>query len=291
MSGDKKLEGINLTDLASALPANAPVKNVEKVTMVNNYGEMLVGVLHRTSSEKLVILCHGFQSSKEDKSLLTLADALTKEGFSAFRFDFAGNGESDGVFQYGNYRKEADDLRAVIIHLAKQKYNICAILGHSKGGNAVLLYASIYGGIDTVINISGRFALERGISGRLGKDFKQRIKKDGFIDVKDKRGKVEYRVMEESLMDRLTTDMRAACISINKECRVLTVHGSADEIVPVEDAKEFAKLIANHKLCIIEGANHNYTKHQSELASIVLDLLKRGCPPSSNCMITLRSRL
>lgn len=56
------------------------------------------------------------------------------------------------------------------------------------GGNAVLLYASIYGGIDTVINISGRFALERGISGRLGKDFKQRIKKDGFIDVKDKRG-------------------------------------------------------------------------------------------------------
>lgn len=52
----------------------------------------------------------------------------------------------------------------------------------------MLLYASIYGGIDTVINISGRFALERGISGRLGKDFKQRIKKDGFIDVKDKRG-------------------------------------------------------------------------------------------------------
>lgn len=73
--------------------------------------------------------------------------------------------------------------------------------------------------------------------------------------------------------------------------RVLTVHGSADEIVPAEDAKEFAKLIANHKLCIIEGANHNYTKHQSELASIVLDFLKRGCPPSSNCMITLRSRL
>lgn len=73
--------------------------------------------------------------------------------------------------------------------------------------------------------------------------------------------------------------------------RVLTVHGSADEIVPAEDAKEFAKLIANHKLCIIEGANHNYTKHQSELASIVLDFLKRGCPPSSNCMITLISRL
>ncbi|KAJ0964495.1 hypothetical protein J5N97_025633 [Dioscorea zingiberensis] len=280
--------------MAQLLPSEQNlVVSAEKVTVPNNYGEMLVGVLHRTSSSRLVILCHGFQSSKEDKSLLTLADALTKEGFSAFRFDFAGNGESDGIFQYGNYRKEAADLRAVIMYLSKQKYDVCAIVGHSKGGNAVLLYASIYGGIDTVINISGRFALERGIQGRLGKDFMQRIKTHGFIDVKNKSGKVEYRVTEESLLDRLSTDMRAACTCINKECRVLTVHGSADEIVPVEDAKEFAKLIPNHKLHIIEGANHNYTSHQIELASTVLDFLKHDhqAPSSSKPVISITSRL
>jgi solute carrier family 25 (adenine nucleotide translocator) protein 4/5/6/31 len=38
------------------------------------------------------------------------------------------------------------------------------------------------------VNISGRFALEQGIDGRLGKNFMQRIKKDGYIDVSNKKG-------------------------------------------------------------------------------------------------------
>lgn len=55
---------------------------------------------------------------------------------------------------------------------------------------------------------------------------------------------------------------------------MLTVHGSADEIIPVEDAFEFAKIIPNHKLHIIEGADHGYTNHQAELVSVVLDFIK-----------------
>ncbi|RRT50360.1 hypothetical protein B296_00023192, partial [Ensete ventricosum] len=53
-------------------------------------------------------------------------------------------------------------------------------------GNVVLLYASVYHDVHIVINLSGRFALDRGIEGRLGRDFMQRIEKDGFIDVKDR---------------------------------------------------------------------------------------------------------
>lgn len=41
--------------------------------------------------------------------------------------------ESEGEFQYGNYRREADDLRAVISYLSEQKHEIAAIIGHSKG--------------------------------------------------------------------------------------------------------------------------------------------------------------
>lgn len=54
----------------------------------------------------------------------------------------------------------------------------------------VLLYASKYKDVSTVINISGRFNLERGIEGRLGPDYLGRIKQYGFIDVKDKKGKI-----------------------------------------------------------------------------------------------------
>ncbi|XP_008242358.1 PREDICTED: uncharacterized protein LOC103340695 isoform X1 [Prunus mume] len=246
----------------------------QKIIVPNKHGEKLVGLLHETGSEEIVILCHGFRSTKETTAITNLAIALENEGISAFRFDFAGNGESEGTFQYGNYWREADDLHAVIQHFSGANRAASTILGHSKGGDVVLLYPSKYHGIRTVVNVSGRYDLQRGIEERLGKAFLETIKKEGYLDVKNKTGDVSYRVTEESLMDRLSTDMHEACLQIDKECQVLTVHGSADETIPVEDALEFSKIIPNHKLHVIEGADHCYTSHQAELVSVVLDFIK-----------------
>ncbi|KAB1209338.1 hypothetical protein CJ030_MR6G016559, partial [Morella rubra] len=248
----------------------------KKVVIPNKYGEKLVGVLHETGSSEIVILCHGFRSTKETNTMVNLSVALENEGISAFRFDFAGNGESEGSFQYGNYRREADDLHSVIQHFSGANHKVRAILGHSKGGNVVLLYASKYHDIHTVINVSGRYDLTKGIEERLGTDYMQRIKEHGFIEVKNREGSVCYRVTEESLMERLSTNMHEACLQIDKECRVFTVHGSHDEIINVEDAVEFDKIIPNHKLHIIEGADHGYTHHQENLASIVLGFIKEA---------------
>lgn len=232
-----------------------------------------MGLLHHMGTNKIVVLCHGFTASKNDGIIVDLAAALTKQGISIFRFDFSGNGESEGEFQYGNYRKEADDLHSVVSYLYQEKYDVTAIVGHSKGGDVVILYASIYDNVHMVVNLSGRFYLEKGIEERLGKEFIDRINKEGYIEAKNKSGKVLYRVTKESLMERLNTDMRAASISISKECRFFTVHGSADDIIPVEDAYEFAKHIPNHKLCVIEGADHCYTAHRKELSDAVVDFI------------------
>ncbi|KAF6162497.1 hypothetical protein GIB67_006206 [Kingdonia uniflora] len=227
------------------------VAHVEKVTLRNSYGEKLVGLLHETESAELVILCHGLGSSKESSTIVSLVSALVKEGISVFHFDFAGNGESEGSFQFGNYSREVEDLHAVVLYFSGAKHVISAILGHSKG-------------------------------------------------------EVQYRVTEDSLMERLSTDIHAASLTIGKNCscstssvscfiiyrcviankkkyRVLTVHGSMDEVIPVEDASEFAKIISNHKLHIVEGANHCYTEHEVELAEAVLDFIKgRDSPISGN---------
>ncbi|PWA79856.1 Acyl transferase/acyl hydrolase/lysophospholipase [Artemisia annua] len=63
---------------------------------------------------------------------MSLVYALEKEGITAFRFDFAGNGESEGAFQYGNYRREADGLQSVIQHFLKANRVTHAILEDSK---------------------------------------------------------------------------------------------------------------------------------------------------------------
>ncbi|XP_050129190.1 uncharacterized protein LOC126605793 isoform X1 [Malus sylvestris] len=267
--------------LKMAEAAKNPVGQQQRIIVPNKHGEKLVGLLHETGSADLVILCHGFRDTREHYIMVNLAVALENEGISSFRFDFAGNGcgflvvrESEGTFQFGNYRREADDLRSVVEYFSGAKRAPSTIVGHSKGGDAVLLYASTYHDIRTVVNISGRYELKKGIEERLGKDFMEVIKKEGFIDVKNKSGDGSYRVTEESLMDRLSTDMHQSCLQIDKECRVVTIHGTADEVIPVEDALEFAKIIHNHKLHLIEGANHSYTSHQAELASLVVDFIK-----------------
>ncbi|XP_042456486.1 uncharacterized protein LOC122041023 isoform X3 [Zingiber officinale] len=255
----------------------------QRFVITNNYGEKLVAVLHETGSKKLVILCHGFGCTKDHEIILNLSDAITSKDISVVRFDFSGNGESDGTSEYDDLWKEVDDLHSVLLYFSEKDYETSAVVGHSKGGSVVVLYASKYADAHTVINISGCFDFKRGIENVLGQDYLQRIKIDGFIDVMDKNGKFAFRVTEQSLMDILNFDMHAACLSIDKKCRLLlplaphlkifTVHGSADEINPVEDAYEFAKVIPNHKLHIIEGANHFYTKHQEELAKVVVNFL------------------
>ncbi|KMT17938.1 hypothetical protein BVRB_2g034590 isoform C [Beta vulgaris subsp. vulgaris] len=245
-----------------------------KLVIPNHHGENLVGILHDTSSKELVIVCHGIKSVKERIPMVSLAAAIGKIGISAFRFDFAGNGESEGSFRYGNYHREAEDLHAVVQHFRGIGRIITMIVGHSKGGNVVLLYAAKYHDVHRVINISGRFDLKKGSEGRLGKNFLERIENAGFIDVNSKSGKFQYRVTKESLMDRLSTDVPSACHLISEDCRVLTIHGSMDQIVPVKDALEFDEVIANHTLRIIDGADHEFTLHQNELVQVALDFIR-----------------
>ncbi|KAL9294186.1 putative feruloyl esterase [Arabidopsis thaliana] len=259
--------------------------------------QMLVGVIACIN----FVLSLAYECIQNFEIMKNVAVAIEREGISAFRFDFSGNGESEGSFYYGNYNYEADDLHSVIQYFSNLNRVVTIILGHSKGGDVVLLYASKYHDIPNVINLSGRYDLKKGIGERLGEDFLERIKQQGYIDVKDGivitlrfsctvirtlvllsmywfvTGDSGYRVTEESLMDRLNTDMHEACLKIDKECRVLTVHGSGDETVPVEDAKEFAKIIPNHELQIVEGADHCYTNYQSQLVLTVMEFIKSHC--------------
>jgi hypothetical protein len=59
------------------------------------------------------------------------------------------------------------------------------------------------------------------------------------------KGPFTWQLRKEDLQDRLNTDMAAACSSLNKTA-VLTVHGSADADVPVQDAHKIAAAI---KVC------------------------------------------
>ena len=69
---------------------------------------------------------------------------------------------------------------------------VILLLSLDAGGGVVLLYASKYHDIKTVVNLSGRYDLKVGVEERLGKDFMERIKNDGFIDVKNRSGNLSF---------------------------------------------------------------------------------------------------
>jgi hypothetical protein len=97
------------------------------------------------------------------------------------RFDFGGNGESEGPFRYAGYDQEVSDLRAVIQvsarwiaqppsrprlmagrgdgmqHLRGEGWAVGAILGHSKGAHCVLRYTWTFDDVPRVVNLAGRF--------------------------------------------------------------------------------------------------------------------------------------
>jgi hypothetical protein len=58
-----------------------------------------------SAARPVVLLAHGYMSSRNSELLVRLSTALGRScGLSSFRFDFSGNGDSEGQFRYGQYR-------------------------------------------------------------------------------------------------------------------------------------------------------------------------------------------
>lgn len=102
----------------------------------------------------------------------------------------------------------------------------------------------------------------------------QKLKDEGVLDVYYRSGKFEFRVLKSDLEERMATDMHKACLGIPEHCRVLNVHGAADETVPLEDVHEFGKRIRNNSVHIIDGADHNFKLRQDEIATMVVDFVR-----------------
>ncbi|KAI3792552.1 hypothetical protein L2E82_06434 [Cichorium intybus] len=75
--------------------------------------------------------------------------------------------DTEGSFQYRNYYREVDDLQAVMQYVMDQNHSLAAIIGHIKGGNVVLLYASGYSYVQKEVNISGWFDFKKRQMGTL----------------------------------------------------------------------------------------------------------------------------
>ena len=226
-----------------------------------------------SSAPRVVIVCHGMAVHSQWGFIPELCDSMLKEvsGLSAvLRFDFTGCGQSEGEFEFGGYSKQMDDIGAAVAAMRVRGYAVHALIGHSMGGNCVLLYASSHFDVPNIVNINGRYQMTRGLP--FGPDQLTSLQQQGWFIWKPRGATLDtVKVTQETINERLSLDMDCVRRIASKDeygqyrVRVLTVHGNDDAVVPVQDAHHYAELISNHTLRTLDDCDHNYSTQQAKL--------------------------
>ncbi len=189
----------------------------------NEHGEKLDYTYHQGKDNRIVLIGHGVTGNKDRPALIALAEGLADAGISALRFSFSGNGDSEGTFTDSTITKEVTDLGSVIDTLSE--YKICYV-GHSMGGAVGVLRAAYDERIEVLVSLAGMVHTKAFAD----REFGDVTPDNGFMwDDPD------------CPLSQIYVDDMAQIDSVAKQASKfggpwLLVHGSADDIVPIQDS-------------------------------------------------------
>ncbi len=250
----------------------------KKVFFKDSKGYKLCGIINNPTgldTRPIVVLAHGFSSSKQSSTYLNLSENLARHGISTFRFDFFGHGESQGKFQDITITEAVDDIIQAIKFVKSLGYRKIGLFGSSFGGNASIIAASKTPKLFALALKSPVSSyLDKGVSGKNESDIADWRSKGYtyYISGDGKKSKLNYSFVK----DFKNADGYKYAPEI--KAPTLIVHGDADETVPYEQSVKISKLIPNCRLHTVKGANHHYDdpkdfqEVQSEVTKFIVEL-------------------
>ena len=232
-------------------------KMQQKCTFTNSKGIELSGILSDPNNTKgpVMILCHGFSSSKESTTHLTFEKLFNEKNIATFRFDFLGHGESKGNFEDITVSEGMDDVLNAIKFLKKKGYKKIGVFGNSYGGMAALLAAARTKDLFVLClkcPVSDYFGK---LMAKLCHEDIQKWKQKGwttYINSKGVKSKLNYTFFEDSLNDKGYNAAKKITIP------TLIIHGDADITIPLEQSKKLASCIKSAKLITYPGCGHHF---------------------------------
>jgi len=230
-------------------------------------GLRLAGAWHEAGSAgaPAAVISHGFAGSKDSEKWTLVCEGLAAAGISSFRFDHSGIGESEGKFEDITLTGRATELESAA-GFVRERFGVrgIALIGSSFGGLTALAAAETARPFCSVI-CATPFNFD--FFPRLGPEYSR----DGdYINLGD--GTRVKRALET---DAAGHDIPAMCA---RASRLLTCHGSDDELIPSWYAERIHALAAEPKrLEIVPGADHAFTRHEHReiFLSLCLDWIKR----------------
>jgi pimeloyl-ACP methyl ester carboxylesterase len=220
-----------------------------RIEFRNDWKERIVGVYDRRKSEELLILCHGFQSSKEHQAIVRIARQLGAKGWSTLRFDFSGHGESEGDAEL-SIVKQVSEIGSAIRHIGKGHPKVI-LVGLSMGALITALAAIKFKRVSGLITLNGFFYM-RGLKRQYF----------GFL-----LGAVFNRNLRESL-GYYYREFKPENITVP----VLVIHAEQDERVSCKQSKRFySQLTAEKRIEQVPG-DHDLSR-QRHVAKVVEKVL------------------
>lgn len=222
-----------------------------------------------------IVMSHAFLSNQ--KIMKKYAEALAKEGYIVFTYDFCGGalfGKSDGEFSDMSIDTEKEDLKAVIAYVEKLSYvdiNRLILVGASQGGFVSCLVSSEYQGrISRLILLYPALCIPD--NAREGKMLMIKFDPEHIRETLTSRPFKFSSKYPESAID----------INIYEEIRkinipMLIIHGTADKIVDINYARKAIDMSVNpdSKLIVLENAGHGFKKKQfKEAIQYVIEYLR-----------------
>lgn len=210
----------------------------------------------------LVILCHGFTSSKDSDTYSYLRAELSKKGVLSLVIDFSGHGESGGKFEDITITKGYKNILSAIDYVKNMSYiTKIALFGTSFGGVCALIAASRVGDIAALGMKSPAADMKENRKQKLGEEGFREWKKKGFAIFTDNAGK-KVKLNYSFIEDAKNVDAFAEAKKIS--CLTLIIHGDNDISVPIQQSRKLAKIIKDARLEVINGANHYFDRPEEK---------------------------
>lgn len=216
----------------------------------------------------VVLVGHGVTSHKERPWQVELCDAFAREGIPSLRFTFAGNLGSEGDFTHATLTKEVADLGSVIDCVERARPGARILYaGHSMGAAIGVLRAACDDRLAGLVSLAGMVHVDA---------FMQRV--FGHL----RPGEFMLDKPHCPLGAPLLENARQIGDVLDAAARVavpwLLVHGTADELVPFQDALDARDASGRHaELVALEGADHRFTGRIAAMSDAVVSwALRRG---------------
>ena len=252
----------------------------ESVTLVDSAGHRTAAVLSAPSepTSKLGVLCHGFLSNKNSSTNKTLTRLLAERNIATLRFDFFGQGESDGPFETITVSKAMRQAEAALEWGTSHGFRDLALVGSSFGGLIAILVAGHTRALRClalkcpVPDFPELLNLEFGPQGMA-----EWRRTHSIPDVTGGSARIplQYGFYEDCLRHR-GYDAAAGIV-----CPTLIVQGDTDELVPLHQAQRLREAIpAPARLEIVAGADHGFSKadHFHRMTGLITDWIATHLP-------------